>query len=92
MLVMVMTVFNYSGFAKNKTSKETTETREQVAKMFEQMAACLRSQKTSVECRQEMKTNCAKMMDSKGCPMMNNMGGIMYLEGMHDEKMEPKGP
>ncbi|OFZ21127.1 MAG: hypothetical protein A2202_07540 [Bdellovibrionales bacterium RIFOXYA1_FULL_36_14] len=92
MFVMVMTIIHSDLLAKNKTSKETTEIREHMAKMLEQMAVCLRSHKTSVECHQEMKTNCAKIKDIKGCPMMKDMGGMMYLEGMHDDSKEPKNP
>jgi hypothetical protein len=47
------------------------ETREKMAAMHEQMAACLRSDKPIAECRQEAMKHHQEMMGKDGCPMMD---------------------
>ncbi|MGE5085058.1 MAG: hypothetical protein ACM3MG_02075 [Bacillota bacterium] len=64
--------------AKDKTTKAskvewTTEQRENMAKMHENMAACLRSTKTMKDCRAEMRTTCHDM-GGENCPMMERHG------------------
>lgn len=60
---------------KMKTKKEapkiewTNLQRENMAKMHEDMANCLRSSKTPSECRADMRSAC-KSMGKNGCPMM----------------------
>jgi hypothetical protein len=51
----------------------TKEMREKMATLHEQMAACLRSDKSIADCRGEMAKNCGDMMGEKGCPMMDGM-------------------
>jgi hypothetical protein len=46
------------------------ETRQQMAMVHEQMAQCLRSDKTFAECHTQMQTSCRAMMGAQGCPMM----------------------
>ncbi|MDG0817657.1 hypothetical protein [Bdellovibrio svalbardensis] len=58
---------------KSTTSKAppmewTAVQRENMAKMHESMATCLRSSKSMSDCRAEMKTSC-KEMGKEGCPM-----------------------
>lgn len=43
--------------------------RENMAKMHEDMANCLRTSKTPMQCRADMRTAC-KNMGENGCPMM----------------------
>ncbi len=59
------------------------ETREKMATIHEQMAACLRSDKTIAACHSEMRKSCTELGD-QGCPMMG-MGGM----GMHHPKRQP---
>ena len=59
--------------------------REQMATLHEEMAACLRSDKTLAACREEMQKSCRGMMGEQGCPMR-----VMGM-GMHDQMMKP-GP
>lgn len=47
----------------------TSLQRENMAKMHEDMAACLRSTKTPKQCHADMKMAC-KNMGKDGCPMM----------------------
>lgn len=51
------------------------ETREKMATLHEQMAACLRSEKSLLECRAAMMRSCQEQLGSDGCPMIVGMGG-----------------
>ena len=55
--------------------------REKMAAVHEQMAACLRSDKSISECRAEMRQQCQEMMGAQGCTMMMGMGGGMMGMG-----------
>jgi hypothetical protein len=48
----------------------TKEMREKMAVLHEQMAACLRSEKTVAECRTAMMQGCRTNLGKQGCPMM----------------------
>jgi hypothetical protein len=51
------------------------ETREKLAALHEQMAACLRSEKSLLECRGAMMRSCQEQLGSDGCPMIVGIGG-----------------
>lgn len=51
-------------------AEPTKETRAKMATLHEQMAACLRSDKSMNDCRSEMMSACQKLMGDSGCPMM----------------------
>lgn len=54
------------------------EMREKMATLHERMAACLRSERTFQECREEMQKNCSNMMGERGCMMgMEHRRGMM---------------
>jgi hypothetical protein len=53
-----------------KSAAPSQQTREQMAKMHEQMAACLRSDKAFADCQSQMHQQCMAAMGEKGCPMM----------------------
>lgn len=55
------------------------ETRERMATLHEQMAACLRSDKSISECHSEMLRHCEAMMGSQGCTRMIGAGGMMGM-------------
>ena len=46
------------------------ETREKMAVLHEQMAACLRSDKSVSECHAQMMKSCHDNLGANGCPMM----------------------
>ena len=46
------------------------EMRANMATVHEQMAACLRSDKSISDCRSEMMKECQQLMGERGCPMM----------------------
>ncbi|HEX6507143.1 MAG TPA: hypothetical protein VF221_05870, partial [Chloroflexota bacterium] len=63
------------------------ETREKMAQLHEQMAACLRSDKSVQECHSDMVKSCQEQLGDEGCPMMAGPGH--RLEGRH--RMQPNG-
>lgn len=74
------------------------EMRGQMATLHEQMAACLRSEKSLSECRTEMMRSCQSLMGSQGCRMATGMGmgmggGMMGKgQGMHGRMMASPSP
>lgn len=54
----------------------TKETREKMAVLHEQMATCLRSDKSLADCRAEMMKGCKESMGDQGCPMMGMGRGM----------------
>lgn len=62
-------------------STPSREMREKMATLHEQMAACLRSDKSIAECRTEMQKHCQDMMGSQGCTRMMGSGGMMGMGG-----------
>jgi hypothetical protein len=58
------------------------EQREKMATIHEQMAACLRSDKSMDACHKEAMKNCEQAMGKDWCSTMH--------EHMHDHVMEPK--
>ena len=46
------------------------EMRVKMATIHEQMAVCLRSDKSFSDCRSEMMKGCQQLMGERGCPMM----------------------
>ena len=64
-------------------SPPSKEMREKMATLHEQMAACLRSDKSITQCHTEMMTSCQDVVGKDGCPMMG-MGS-----GMHHHMMQP---
>jgi hypothetical protein len=63
-------------------SEPSKEMRAKMATLHEQMATCLRSDKSFSDCRSEMMKGCQQLMGERGCPMMGM--------GMHNQMM--KGP
>lgn len=59
-----------------KTPAPTKEQREQMAKVHEHMAACLRSDKTVWECHDAARQECQAAMGGQ-CAMMGSMMGPM---------------
>lgn len=63
------------------------DTREKMAVLHEQMAACLRSDKPIADCRDEMRKNCQTTVGAQGCPMMG-----MGRRGGRRAPSEPSNP
>ncbi|HEY6923431.1 MAG TPA: hypothetical protein VI653_08180 [Steroidobacteraceae bacterium] len=60
----------------------TKETREKLAVLHEQMAACLRSDKAIADCHAEMMKGCKESMGDQSCPMMGKGMGMGMGMGM----------
>lgn len=64
----------------------TKETREKMAVVHEQMAACLRSDKSLADCHAEMRKSCKESLGDQGCPGMGMGMGM----GMGKHTRAPK--
>ena len=60
------------------------EMRAKMAAAHEQMAACLRSEKSMADCRKEMMKSHHELMGEQGCPMMEM--------GMHGPSVKDASP
>lgn len=58
------------------------ELRGQMAAAHDAMAACLRSDKSFADCRDQMQTSCRQIHGEEGCPMMGM--------GMHQRMKKPQ--
>ena len=56
------------------------ELREKMASLHDQMAACLRSEKSVAECRTQMMQGC-RDIGSQACPMMGRGSGMGMARG-----------
>lgn len=70
--------FTFQAHAKGDKHKDkhemvelTKEQRDKMASLHEQMANCLRSDKSAKECHEDMKQSC-KSMGKEACPMMGH--------------------
>jgi hypothetical protein len=70
----------------SSASAPSKEMREKMATMHEQMAACLRSDKSMDECRTETMQKCQTMMGQQGC---QNMGMGMGMGMQHGMRQPP---
>jgi hypothetical protein len=90
-MVVAMSVMGSVAWATEppKTSAATVskETREKMAVLHEQMAACLRSDKSISDCHAEMRKNCQTTLGTQDCPMM---GRSMHSGGMHEAPGSPQ--
>jgi hypothetical protein len=76
--------------AEPPTSASTApskEARERMASMHEEMAACLRTDKSIADCRTQAMQRCQEAMRQQDCKMMG-MG--MGTPGMHDGMMKTR--
>jgi hypothetical protein len=71
-LLCMGTPLSARGAAATSTpaASESKETREKMATLHEQMATCLRSDKSVAECHKEMKKSCRETLGAQACPMM----------------------
>lgn len=85
-LLLSLQTHAVEGTDKSKKSSPSTAPewtsvqRENLATMHENMATCLRSNKSMTDCRAEMKSSCQKM-GKEGCPMGGKgPHGMMWTE------------
>lgn len=77
--------------AASQPAAPTKEMREKMASLHEQMAACLRSDKSITECRQTLMRSCRDSLGPHDCPMMGmGMMGMGMGPGRGRETPPPK--
>lgn len=92
-LMMALTSAAFAANPPTTPSTPTKEMRERMATLHEQMAACLRSDKSISDCRAEMRQHCQAMMGSQGCTRMMGSGGMMGMgRGMMGKGQGMRGP
>lgn len=69
----------FAADAPTAPAAPTKEMRERMATLHEQMAACLRSDKSVSECHAAMQKHCQAMMGTQGCTRMMGAGGMMGM-------------
>jgi hypothetical protein len=62
------------------------DVREKMAALYEEMAACLRSDKSLQECHSQLRASCSAQLGAARCPMMGLGHG---MDGGH--RMQPMG-
>jgi hypothetical protein len=83
--IVVATLFAVDGSAlaaQQSTAaapEPSKESREQMARLHEQMATCLRSDQAFAECRTQMQTACHSAMGAQ-CPMMMGPGMQKHMQ------------
>jgi hypothetical protein len=82
LLSQPMTAFAQQTERPTAPPEPSKEMRAKMASLHERMAACLRSDKSFVECRSEMMKSCQELLGEHGCPMM----------GMRDQMMRESRP
>ena len=71
---------------KSECPPLTKETREKMAAVHEQIAACLRSDKPVAECRAEMAKSHSELMQASGCPHRKMHPHMDKHSNMPDQK------
>lgn len=73
-ILLIATLFASAAFAAQmppaREAEPSKEMREKMASAHDAMAACLRSDKSLADCRNEMQTKCKQLHGEQGCPMM----------------------
>jgi hypothetical protein len=82
----------FSAEPPSSTSAPSKETREKMAAMHDQMAACLRSDKSISECRTEAMQKCQEMTGQQGCQGMGMGMGNMGMPGGMKKKPTQSTP
>jgi len=74
LVLMALSVIGAVAVAANPapgaSTAPTKATREKMAVLHEQMAACLRSDKPLADCHEQMRKGCQENLGDQGCPMM----------------------
>ncbi len=69
--------------SKSEVTEVSKEARQKMAEMHQQMADCLKSDKTYLECHKNMMANCP-MTNEGSCPMMGSAMPMRYWQNrMH---------
>lgn len=71
-MISLVTIAFAAEQAPPEGSEPSKQAREQMAKMHEEMAACLRSAKSFAACQTQTHERCMTTMGDKGCPMMGS--------------------
>lgn len=77
------------GKSQSMTGQMSPELRKDMADMYQKMADCLRTGKSSEDCQRQIATDCPVIAKTGQCPLEKGMGHKMGPRGMRPEGMGP---
>ena len=75
--------------AQSMTDQMSPELRNDMADMYQKMADCLRTGKSSQDCQQQIAKDCPVVAKTGQCPLEKGMGHMKGPRGMRPEGMGP---
>jgi len=76
-------------FAADQSSQMSPELQKDMADMYQKMADCLRTGKSSEDCQRQIAKDCPVVAKTGQCPIDKGMGHMMGPRGMRPEGMGP---
>ena len=79
--------------SQSMTNQMSPELRKDMADMYQKMADCVRTGKSTEDCQRQIAKDCPVVAKTGQCPIQQGMGHMMGPRGMRPEGMGPKtGP
>ena len=79
--------------SQSMTDQMSPELRKDMADMYQKMADCVRTGKSTEDCQRQIAKDCPVVAKTGQCPIQQGMGHMMGPRGMRPEGMSPKtGP
>lgn len=75
--------------AQSMTDQMAPEFRKDMANMYQKMADCLRTGKSSEDCQRQIAKDCPVVAKTGQCPIEKGMGHMMGPHGMGPKGMAP---
>lgn len=75
--------------SQSMTGQMSPESRKDMAEMYQKMADCLRTGKSSEDCQRQIAKDCPVVAKTGQCPIEQGMGHKMGPRGMRPEGMGP---
>ena len=93
-LTLVLPSFSFGeDTSQSMTDQMSPELRKDMADMYQKMADCVRTGKSTEDCQRQIEKDCPVVSKTGQCPIQQGMGHMMGPGGMRPEGMGPKtGP
>jgi hypothetical protein len=75
--------------SQSMTDQMSPELRKDMADMYQKMADCVRTGKSSEDCQRQIAKDCPVVAKTGQCPIEKGMGSMMGSRGMRPEGMGP---
>ena len=96
LVALVCVTLGFSSFSlgedksQSMTDQMSPELRKDMADMYQKMADCLRTGKSSEDCQRMIAKDCPVIAKTGQCPIQQGMGHMMGPRGMRPEGMGPQ--